>query len=73
MTSSFHHFSHGTSLHHHSFMEMIFTLVPPIFSDLRMRACLRNRNNIPRPSCTRPSVPDQRKYGVVDIAALVAS
>ena len=26
-TSCFHYFSHGTSLHHHSFSRMIFTLV----------------------------------------------
>ena len=30
-TSCFHYFSHGTSLHRHSFSRMIFTLVSHIF------------------------------------------
>ena len=41
-TSCFHYFSHGASLHPHSFSRMIFTLVSHIFiAETQLRACAR--------------------------------
>ena len=46
-TSCFHYFSHGASLHRHSFSRMIFTLVSHIFIASRRNAATRMRTLAP--------------------------